>query len=928
MTTPVKERSWNYFYDYLDSFILHVPIQEHNFYKKYLPVSMRSLTTHNLFTLKHVQLSSVARYVQQNPSFLSFFRETEQIHILQCMKYLRPCLETQELLVLFCKRLKESVGDLPFQLLIKPCSLFVSVPPKTFLAWIRSFFFSTSEVTGTPDAFIGIMQKLIELSNDMYLTLPLLEKYHAKQMTLQELSQELDLLKEKIDRERFPEKELPEVFREFSQVTFPLPKEKLSLIFNQYQSIQELGRKIKSEGLKKWVNTVQEIRKRYATKSHTAKDLLLLLAIAREAMGFKLGIYPYNTQILTVLGLLAHPAEFTGSIAQVHTGEGKSTISTLLAFIHVCQGKTVDIISSSRYLAQRDAQKYASFFREFTITTSHICTDDPSDSHFCGQIIYGTNYDFEFAFMRDQLRSKHQRLSKQGEDVIPRPFEVVIVDEVDNLFIDSALHSARVAIPSIQTTAWMYRPILAFVKAHKNTIKEPQSPFLWAKIVRDLRKELSHFQKGLYQKEVEAFTDKQLVKWLTTAYRALYLLQEKQDYIIHHLDEESPNEVQPQKKITIVDWNNTGRLQEKSRWQGGLHQFLEAKHGLQIQEESLTVASLCHPIYFNFYQNIYGLTGTIGEKIERNEVEKTYCITSFDVPSHRKNLRQELPAVIALSQEEYNQCILKEVTEVQQQGRPVLLLCETIQASLDLSRYFRKKDLSFQLLNELQKEKEDFIIARAGEPKTVTIATNTAGRGTDIILSPPSRENGGLHVIITFFPQNDRIENQGFGRCARQGQAGTCRLILQTEKSLPLLYLERTQIIEQTSLKRMQSIKTEQLHYRFLALFWKNLQQFYRIPSELFTTGKISQWLEKVRLEKKINLRDINSIETLIKTGREATLAESVQKSLGHLAQQYWAYLFYNKLRDLDDHIDIEDLYHSCCPVWEGIFQIVEPDKR
>jgi preprotein translocase subunit SecA len=927
MTTPIEKTNWNHVYDHLHSSISHknVPIREPHFYKKYISIDTTSITTQNLFALKHPQLSSGAKYVRQNPSFLSIFSETEQIHILQCMEYLFkqvPCLNVQELIVLWCKRLKESIGDFPFHLLISP----VSVPPKTFLSWILSFFSPILKVENPPDTCIGVMQKLIETSDHIRFTLPLLEKYHVNQMTLKELSQELDLLKKRIDRKRFPEKDLSEVFREFSQVAFPLSKETLSCIFDQYQSMQELGRNIKSGGLKKWIHMVEEIRKRYATKSHTAEDLLLLLSIAREAMGFKQGMYPYHTQILTVLGLLSHSAECKGSIAQVHTGEGKSTISTLLAFIHVCQGKTVDIVSSSRHLAQRDAQKYASFFREFNITTSHICTDDPSDSHFCGQIIYGTNYDFEFAFMRDQLRSKPKRLSKQGGQVIPRPFQVVIVDEVDNLFIDSALNSARIAIPTIQTTTWMYNPILAFVKTHKNRIEEMQSPFLQTKVVRDLRKELSYFQKGFYLKEVEAFTNKQLVQWMTTAYQALYLLKEKQDYIIQYPDQEIPHELQPPKKVTIVDWNNTGRLQKESRWQGGLHQFLEAKHGLQIQEEALTVASLCHPIYFHFYQNIYGLTGTMGEKMERNEVEKTYSMTSFDVPPHRKNLRKELPTLIALTQEEYEYLILKEIEEIQQQERPVLLLCETIQASLDLSRYFQKKGLSFQILNELQIEKEDFIIARAGEPKTVTIATNTAGRGTDIILPSSSKEKGGLHVVITFFPQNDRIGNQGFGRCARQGQAGSCRFILQTKKPLPLLFLERAQGIEQTSLKRIESTKIEQRHYPFLALFWKKLQKFYRIPSELFTTENVNPWLEKARLENKIRFSELNSIETRMKTTQDIPMQsqESLQEFLGHLAQQYWAHFFYNRLHDLDDPIDIENLYLSCSSVWEGIFQIID----
>ncbi|MGL5264029.1 MAG: hypothetical protein ACRDAI_05585, partial [Candidatus Rhabdochlamydia sp.] len=280
--------------------------------------------------------------------------------------------------------------------------------------------------------------------------------------------------------------------------------------------------------------------------------------------------------------------------------------------------------------------------------------------------------------------------------------------------------------------------------------------------------------------------------------------------------------------------------------------------------------------------------------------------------------------LITSSQEEYDRLIFKEIEEIQQQERPILLLCETIQASLDFSKSFQEKGISFQLLNELQKENEDFIIARAGEPRIVTIATNTAGRGTDIILNPSSRENGGLHVILTFFPQNDRIGNQGFGRCARQGQAGSCRLILKTEKSLSLLLSKRSWMVEQTSLARMENIKTERSHYQFLARFWEKLQQFHHIPAELFTIERLSQWLEKIRADNRI---DADSLKPIVKLTQNTIAGARIQESLGGLAQQYWAHFFYDRLSNLDDTVDIEDLYHSCRPLWESIFEMLAADS-
>ena len=232
MTIPIKERNWSDFHDHLypSASERNSPLREYNFYKKYISVKIIPMTTQNHFTLQNAQLSPGAKYIKQNPSFLSIFSEAEQTGILRCMEYLfskiqTPCLDTQKRLVLFCKRLKESVGDLAFHLLIRPYSLFVPLSSKGFPSWMLSSFSRISEVESTPDEFIGVMQKLIEMSDDIRLTLPFLEKYHVNQMTLKQLSQELSLLKEKIDRERFPEKELSEVFHEFSQVAFPLSQE-------------------------------------------------------------------------------------------------------------------------------------------------------------------------------------------------------------------------------------------------------------------------------------------------------------------------------------------------------------------------------------------------------------------------------------------------------------------------------------------------------------------------------------------------------------------------------------------------------------------------------------------------------------------------------------------------------------------------------
>jgi preprotein translocase subunit SecA len=634
--------------------------------------------------------------------------------------------------------------------------------------------------------------------------------------------------------------------------------------------------------------------------------------------------------MLVILGMLSHPAELKGRLAQVRTGEGKSTIVTLLAFVHACQGKAVDIVSSSRYLARRDAEKYAPFFQAFHIDTSHICVDHPSDAHFRGQILYGTNTDFEFAWMRDQMRATQQRMLLRNGQMQPRPFNVVIVDEVDNLFIDCALNSARIGIPSPERREWVFAPILNFVNDHKEELdvafkkdEEISSLLIPYQLVAPLRNALGQIQGNAH--DLKTISDQQLLKWLRSAWEALDQLQERTAYVIKKQKVDDPfEESRLRDEIVIVDWRNTGRLNEKSRWQNGVHEFLEVKHGLRVQEGSMTSAALCHPIYFNYYQNIYGLTGTLGSKLERDEIEKTYNIDSFDAPPHRKNLRQQLAPLLVSDPSEYHRLIVQEIQAIQEQGRPILLLCETIQASIDLSKHLTTKGIFHQVLNEEQTASEDYILSKAGEARAVTVATNTAGRGTDIILNPQSRENGGMHLLFTFFPEEERVEKQGFGRSARQGQPGSCRMIIQTDKTLELLLAERTASIPRKSELRMKRISHEKKHDVLLSSFWLQLREFYNSPSDRFTLQTIEKWLRDTRSRIPAGI-DLAAIEELVRTAQDShraltidnQFAKTAKNLLGALAEQYWAYFFYDKLSG-SDHV--EHLHNQHSTTWESIF--------
>lgn len=237
--------------------------------------------------------------------------------------------------------------------------------------------------------------------------------------------------------------------------------------------------------------------------------------------------------------------------------------------------------------------------------------------------------------------------------------------------------------------------------------------------------------------------------------------------------------------MVIVDYSNTGQLRYGSRWSQGIHEFVEAKEGLEPESANLTIASLAHPSFFGRYDLLLGVTGTMGAKEERREVASVYKCLSFDVPTHRPRRLQQLPMVLhdVPTRREFGQRVIEAASAEADKGRPVLVLCLSLQDTVLLRELAAAVRLpKVQLLTKVQDEDEELVVMRAGAPGTVTIATNAAGRGTDIRLTPESVEAGGLHVIVSFLPDNLRVEEQGIGRAGRQGQPGTAQLVLDLQR--------------------------------------------------------------------------------------------------------------------------------------------------
>ncbi|HAU1788026.1 TPA: hypothetical protein JBJ44_03920 [Legionella pneumophila] len=625
------------------------------------------------------------------------------------------------------------------------------------------------------NTYLKICQSLLDLHEEK----DILAKVKNTLPNIDQLFEELRSLQTDYLIRKYPERDLSIVLQRFgdkdSLVQFPLDKDELIQIKAEYLAIKE-----KLPALK----TISQAELEAQFKAHAMlwrekkepEAKYQMLAIIAETIRRQYGIFPYDTQLISILALINSPEKLKGRIAQIKTGEGKSTIIAMLNAFMSSQNHFVDMVTPNSYLGIRDCKKYQPFYKALGLTASHICHRKPKQEHFHAQILYGTNTDFEFAYLRDGLYNRKLRFSKSLDGkLIPRPFDVVIVDEADSLFLDTALNAAQLGITDYANRSWIYRPILQFVKT------KPESQKVSDQLINEMREFIKSKLNEQQQMLLEKLSNRYLNRLYQSAHTALFQKKEKQDYIIKPQKSRLPTGDKENVDITIVDYRYTGRTNEGSQWQHGIHQFLQLKHELNVTSPSKTGASISHPAYFNLYNHILGLTGTMGESSEREEIQKIYQVNSFDAPPTFPSQRIRHPDYLLKDRLSKWEAILKELKTIQKNGQPALVLFKTIEESNAFSEFLNKQAVKHQLLNETQKEAEDYVIGQAGEAGVITIATNTAGRGTDILLSPESKEVGGLELIFTFYPDNLRVEDQGLGRAGRQGQPGGARMILSLE---------------------------------------------------------------------------------------------------------------------------------------------------
>jgi preprotein translocase subunit SecA len=537
-------------------------------------------------------------------------------------------------------------------------------------------------------------------------------------------------------------------------------------------------------------------------------------AVVREASSRVLGMRHYDEQLIG--GMVLH----YGKIAEMRTGEGKTLMATLPVYLNAISGKGVHVVTVNDYLAARDAEWMGRLYRFLDLTVGVILSQMPSSdkqSAYASDVTYGTNNEFGFDYLRDNMAT-------QVSERFQRPLNYAIVDEVDSILIDEARtpliisgqaeDNVDIYVRINQLVPQLVRqaPIVDANKDDKTeapgdySVDEKNNQILLTESGHEHAENiLTHV--GLLPVGGSLYDPANitLIHHLYAALRAHNLFHRDQNYVVQNGE------------VVIVD-EFTGRMMVGRRWSDGLHQAVEAKEGVSIQKENQTLASITFQNYFRMYTKLAGMTGTADT--EAYEFQQIYSLETVIIPPHRPTIRKDMMDKVYLTSREKYLAVIADIKDCYQRGQPVLVGTTSIENSELLSSYLERDKLPHQVLNAKQHAREAEIIAQAGRPKMVTIATNMAGRGTDIVLGgnvekqidllrddatldEPTRkehtirlksewqqlhqqvlDSGGLHIIGTERHESRRVDNQLRGRSGRQGDPGSSRFFLSLEDPL------------------------------------------------------------------------------------------------------------------------------------------------
>ena len=483
-------------------------------------------------------------------------------------------------------------------------------------------------------------------------------------------------------------------------------------------------------------------------------------AVVREASVRTTGMRHFDVQLLG--GVTLHE----GKIAEMKTGEGKTLVATLAVYLNALEGKGVHLVTVNDYLAKRDSEWMGKIYNFLGLSVGlivHGLDFDERKAAYAADITYGTNNEFGFDYLRDNMVI-------YAEQMVQRPMNYAIVDEVDSILIDEARTPLIISGPGEKSTDLYY--VLAKVVPK---LKEGEDYTVDEKLhtVAPTEAGVAKAEKALNVRNLYDNENMELSHHFNQALRAHGLMHRDKDYVVKDGE------------VIIVD-EFTGRLMFGRRYSDGLHQAIEAKEGVKIERESQTLATITFQNYFRMYKKLSGMTGTA--KTEEQEFRKIYKLDVIMIPTHQPMVRNDFPDVIYKTKRGKYKAAVAEIAELHAKGQPVLVGTTSIAQSEDLSAMLKRQGVPHNVLNAKFHEMEAQIISQAGQPNAVTIATNMAGRGTDIVLGEGVPALGGLHIIGTERHESRRIDNQLRGRSGRQGDPGSSRFYLSLEDDLMRLF--------------------------------------------------------------------------------------------------------------------------------------------
>ena len=479
-------------------------------------------------------------------------------------------------------------------------------------------------------------------------------------------------------------------------------------------------------------------------------------AVIREASRRVLGMRQFDVQLIG--GIILH----RGNIAEMGTGEGKTLVATAPVYLNALEGKGAHVITVNDYLAKRDSEWMGQVYKFLGLSVGLIVHDLDFEQRkiaYNSDITYGTNNEFGFDYLRDNMVSSL-------DQIVQRPLHYCLIDEVDSILIDEARTPLIISGPGQKSTDNYYvmSKLVPQLKLGEDyTIDEKQ------KTVAPTEAGVSKMEKMLKVDNLYDTDNLELNHLFVQALRAQAMMERDRDYVVKDGE------------VVIVD-EFTGRLMYGRRYSDGLHQAIEAKEGLQVQRESQTLATITFQNYFRMYDKLAGMTGTA--KTEEQEFIKIYGLEVFQVPTNRPVQRKDLPDVIFKTKRGKYRAVVREIERRHATGQPMLIGTTSIEQSEQLSHMLKEAGIVHNVLNAKYHELEAQIVAQAGQKGQVTIATNMAGRGTDIVLGEGVSELGGLAIIGTERHESRRIDNQLRGRAGRQGDPGSSQFFLSLEDDL------------------------------------------------------------------------------------------------------------------------------------------------